>query len=85
MVERELLMSRDKSAAADKFFKAQSKETALSDYERKQKAQLENMARLKALRLAREAQEREAAAREAEAEAPQKRKPRPRPARAATA
>ena len=54
-------MSTRSSKAAEAFFKKQDKQAAMSEYEQQQQAVQENWARLRALRLAKEAADREAA------------------------
>ncbi len=54
-------MSRKSSKAAEALFKKQDKQTAMTEYETRQKAEQEKTARLRALRLAKEAADREAA------------------------
>ena len=58
-------MTSRSSKAAEAFFKKQEKEAAMTEYQEQQKAELEKSARLRALRLAKEAADREAAAKAA--------------------
>ena len=58
-------MNTKYSKAAEALFRKQDKQAAMSEYDRQQNAVLENSARLKALRLAKEAADREAAAQSA--------------------
>jgi hypothetical protein len=55
-------MSKRSSQPSRPFFKEQEKKAALSDYEQRRKVELEKTARLRALRLAKEAADREVAA-----------------------
>ena len=55
-------MSTKSSKAAEALFKKQDKQAAMSEYDRRRKAEQEKSARLRALRLAKEAADREAAA-----------------------
>lgn len=55
-------MSTSSTKAAEAVFRKQDKQAAMSEYDRRRKAELEKSARLKALRLAKEAADREAAA-----------------------
>ncbi len=50
------------SKAAEAFFKKQDKQAAMSEYDRQRKAEQEKSARLRALRLAKEAADHDAAA-----------------------
>ena len=54
-------MSTKYSKEAEALFRKQDKQVAMSDYDQRQKAELEKSARLRALRLAKEAAGREAA------------------------
>ena len=60
-------MSTKSSKAAEAFFKKQDKQAAMTEYELRRKAEDEKSARLRVLRLAKEAADREEAAK-AEAE-----------------
>ncbi len=51
-------MSTKSSKAADAFFKKQDKQAALTEYQQRRKAEDEKSSRLKALRLAKEAEDR---------------------------
>ncbi len=70
-------MSTRSSKAADALFGKQEKQTAVSEYDQRRKAEKEKTARLRALRLAKEASDREAAAQAAAAKAAAK-KPVPK-------
>ncbi len=74
-------MSRKISKEAEAIFKKQDKQVAMSEYDQRRKAELEKTARLRALRLAKEAADREAAAQAAAAKAAAK---KPVPKRRAT-
>ena len=54
-------MSKKLSKEAEALFKKQVKKAATSEYEQRRQAELEKSARLRALRLAKEAADREAA------------------------
>ena len=58
-------MTSRSSKAAEAFFKKQDKQAAMTEYQLQQQAELEKSARLRALRLAKEAADREAAAKAA--------------------
>ena len=64
-------MSKKLSKEAEAIFKKQDKQVAMSEYDQRRKAELEKTARLRALRLAKEAADREAAAQAAAAKAVQ--------------
>ncbi len=70
-------MSTKSSKAAEAFFKKQDKQAAMTEYELRRKAEDEKSARLRVLRLAKEAADREAAA---QAEAEKAAKPVKKPA-----
>ena len=67
-------MSTRASKAAEAFFKKQDKQAAMSEYEEQRQAELEKSARLRELRLAKEALDR-AAAEQAAAEKAAAKKP----------
>ena len=70
-------MSTKSSKAAETLFKKQDKQVAMSEYDQRRKAEQEKSARLRALRLAKEAADREAAAQAATVKAAAK-KPVPK-------
>ncbi len=55
-------MSTSSSKVAEALFKKQDKQAAMSEYDQRRKAEKEKSAQLRALRLAKEAADREAAA-----------------------
>lgn len=73
-------MSTKSSRMADAVFKKQDKQAAMSDYHRRHKAEQEKGARLRALRLAKQAADREAEA-QAAAEAAEAAAKKPAPKR----
>lgn len=74
-------MSTRSSKAAEALFRKQDKQAAMSEYDQQRKTEMEKSARLRALRLAKEAADREAAAQAAAAKAAAK---KPVPKRRAT-
>ena len=62
-------MSTKNSRAAEALFRKQDKQAAVSEYDERRQAEQEKFARLRALRLAKEASDREAAAQAAAAKA----------------
>ena len=64
--------NRKTTQAAEKLFKQREKAAAMSDYERRVKAEKEKTARLRALRLAKEAADKEAAEQQAVIDAAEK-------------